>query len=135
MNNATNKVANAWKDMRVRLSTLWIFAVLNYIYADVFTQFFSSEAQNTATTMSSGTILAFAILMETSIAMVLLSRFVNYGANRWLNVAIGILHTGAVAWSLFQGTPEPFYLMFASIEILCTLFIIINALRWRKQEP
>jgi hypothetical protein len=24
-------------DMRVRLSTLWIFAVLNYIYADVFT--------------------------------------------------------------------------------------------------
>jgi len=28
------------KDRKVILSTLWIFALLNYIYADIFTLFF-----------------------------------------------------------------------------------------------
>jgi hypothetical protein len=120
-------------DKRVVFSTLWIFATLNYIYADVFSLFFLPDAQKDTLTMTSGAVLGFAFLMETSIAMVLLSRFLKYGANRWLNVIIGVVHTAAVAWSLSDGMAEPYYIMFAVIEIACTLFIIGYALWWRKQ--
>ena len=33
----THPIRNGWKDMKVRLSTLWLFAMLNYLYADVMT--------------------------------------------------------------------------------------------------
>ena len=36
-------------DMRVKLSILWVFAVLNYIYADVFTALDSSSNNGSVT--------------------------------------------------------------------------------------
>ena len=128
----TNKMTTVMKDKKVILSTLWIFAVLNYIYADVFNLFFNPEAQSG--TMTQGTVFAFAILMETAIAMVLLSRVLKYGVNRWANIIAGIIHTALVSWSLFGQTPLPFYIFFASIEIACTLFIVWYAWRWRNPE-
>ena len=119
-------------DMKMKLSTLWIFAILNYIYADIYNLFFNPEAQSG--TMTQGTVFVTAILMETAIAMVLLSRVLKYGVNRWANIIAGILHTALVSWTLFGETPLPFYIMFASIEIACTLFIVWYAWRWRKQE-
>lgn len=121
------------KDKKVLLSTLWIFATLNYIYADIFTSFFDPEAHTGTVTMTQGAVLGFAILMETAIAMVLLSRVLKYGANRWANIIAGIIHTAVVSWTLF-GTPLPFYIFFASIEIACTLFIVWYAWRWRNSE-
>jgi hypothetical protein len=128
----TNKMTIVMKDKKVILSTLWIFALLNYIYADVFNLFFNPEAQSG--TMTQGAIFAFAILMETAIAMVLLSRVLKYGANRWANIVTGVIHTVLVSWSLSGQTPLPFYTMFATIEIACTLFIVWYAWRWRNPE-
>jgi hypothetical protein len=119
-------------DTKMKLSTLWIFALLNYIYADIFTLFFNNKAQTE--TMTARAVLGFAVLMETAIAMVLLSRVLKYTANRWTNIIAGVLHTAAVAWTLSGGTPAPYYIFFAAIEIACTLFIIWYAWRWRKQE-
>ena len=118
---------------RMLLSTFWIFAVLNYIYADVFTVFFDPAAHTSAATMAAGAVLFFAVLMETSIAMVVLSRVLSRGANRWANVAAGIFHTGLVAWSLFGQAPQPFYAFFAAIEIAWTLFIVVYAWRWKRE--
>ena len=118
------------KDRKVILSTLWIFATLNYIYADVFTLFFNPAAHQM--TITQGAVLVFAILMETAIAMVLLSRVLKYGVNRWANIIAGIIHTALVSWSLSVGTPLPFYIFFSSIEIACTLFIVWYAWRWRE---
>jgi hypothetical protein len=84
--------------------------------------------------MTQGAVFAFAILMETAIAMVLLSRVLKYGVNRWANIIAGIIHTALVSYSLFGQTPLPFYIFFASIEIPCTLFIIWYAWRWRNPE-
>ena len=131
-NNNTSKMTTVMKDKKVILSTLWIFALLNMIYADIFTLTFNFESQTV--TMTEGSVLGFAILMETAIAMVLLSRVLKYGVNRWANIIAGILHTALVSWTLFGETPLPFYIMFASIEIACTLFIVWYAWRWRKQE-
>ena len=133
-NNDTNKRSTVMKDKKVILSTLWIFALLNYIYADIFTSFFNPDAQSGTMTMTQGAVLGFAILMETAIAMVLLSRVLKYGVNRWANIIAGIIHTALVSWTLFSETPLPFYIFFASIEIACTLFIVWYAWRWRNPE-
>ena len=126
---------------RVALSTLWIFAVLNYIYADVYTLFFNPVLQPEVTRrfaegyagdiqITQEFVLVTAILMESAIAMVLLSRFLPYRANRWANILVGGLHTLFVAWSLLGETPNGFYLMFAAIEVACTLFIVWYAWQW-----
>jgi hypothetical protein len=115
----------------VLISTLWIFAILNYIYADVFNLFFNPAAHTGTAAMTAGAILFFAISMETSIAMVILSRVLKHRANRWANIAVGIFNTGLVVFSLFAQRPEPFYVMFAAVEIACTLFIVWLAIRWK----
>ncbi len=130
----TNIRATEMKDRKVVLSTLWIFAMLNYLYADVFTLFFNPMAQKETLAMPQGGVLVFAILMETAIAMIFLSRFLKYGANRWANIIAGIFHTAFVAWSLTGATQPLFYAFFASIEIVCTLFITWYAWKWRNPE-
>lgn len=126
-------------DMRVRFSTLWVFAVFNYLYADILT-LMDPEILRQLTTgrvgslqMTQGFLLGAAILIETAIAMVLLSRVLQYRANRWANMVIGVLHTVAVALSLVigGGTPAPYYLLIAVIEIACTSLIIWYAWRWQ----
>jgi Family of unknown function (DUF6326) len=133
------------KDRRVVLSTLWIFAVLNYLYADVMTLFFQPALQPEAwkelqagfvgsIQITQGFALAAAVLMETAIAMVLLSRVLGYRANRWANIGAGLLHTAAVSWSLSEGAIDLFYGFFATVEIACTLFIVWYAWTWSRPE-
>lgn len=131
--NTNNKTAEK-QDKKAILSTLWIFATLNYVYADVFTLFFNSTAQQETWAMPQEAALVFAILMETAIAMVILSRVLKYGANRWANIAVSIFHTAFVSWSLFGATPKPFYVLFATVEIACTLFVVWYAWMWRNVE-
>jgi hypothetical protein len=121
------------KDRKVILSTLWIFVLLNYIYADVFGLSFNPILQPDATvSITQGSALAFAVLMETAIAMVILARILTYRVNRWANIVVGVIHTALVAWSLSVTTPTLFYAFFATIEIACTLFIIWYAWTWRR---
>jgi hypothetical protein len=130
----TNKSIADMKDRKVILSTLWIFAIFNYLYADVFTSFFNPAAQTAVTTNTQGAVLVFAALMETAIAMVLLSRVLKYGVNRWANILVGVLHTVFVAWSLMGEAQKPFYIFFACIEIACTSFIAWYAWKWQNTE-
>jgi uncharacterized protein DUF6326 len=123
------------KDKQMRLSALWIFATLNYVYADVFTLFFTPGAQQATAAMNAGAVLGFAVLMETAIAMTLLSRLLKHAANRWANIIVAVIHTVSVVSSLFTGTPPaPFYVFFAATEIACTLVIIWYAWKWRNPE-
>lgn len=127
-------------DMRVRLSTLWVFAVFNYLYADVITLMDPAILTQIMTgrvgpvQLTPSFLLGAAILIETAIAMVVLSRVLRYRANRWVNIIIGALHTAAVALSLFIGgtTPALYYMFFGTIEIACTLLIIWYAWRWKQ---
>jgi Family of unknown function (DUF6326) len=136
----------ATRDRKVILSTLWIFAILNYAYADIMTLFFNpvlqpEEQQRILSgyvgdiRITQGFVLAAAILMETAIVMVLLSRVLPYGANRWANILAGLLHTAAVIWSMTGGAVNAFYVFFATIEVACTLFIVWYAWTWRKPAP
>jgi hypothetical protein len=83
--------------------------------------------------ITQGFLLGSAVLIETAIAMVVLSRVLEYKANRWTNIAIGALHTAAVILSLNVGgtTPALYYMFFATIEIACTALIVWSAWRWK----
>ncbi len=141
----TSILAGGMKDRRVILSTLWVFAMFNYLYADVFSLFFNPVLQKAwwnefqagyagGIRITQGFVLGVAVLMETAIAMVLLSRVLKYVANRWANIIAGVLHTASVAWSLSGDTPTLAYAFFATIEMACTLFIVWYAWKWPNSE-
>ncbi len=140
---SANLAAIRKPDRKTVLSSLWIFVLFNYVYADIYTltfnpvlqpeswkQFLSGNAGGVQ--LTAGFVLITAVLMETAIAMVLLSRILSYGANRWANVGFGAFHTLFVAWSLLGQTPSIYYLFFAAVEIACTLFIVWYAWTWRS---
>ncbi|HSR31124.1 MAG TPA: DUF6326 family protein [Anaerolineae bacterium] len=128
--------------MKVKLSRLWLFATLNYIYADVMALMDPEILGGLITgkagggiQITEGFLLGAAILMEIPIAMVLLSRVLEYRANRWANIIAGTIKTAAIALSMFVGTgPTLYYIFFGAIEIVCTSLIVWYAWRWPKQE-
>ncbi len=136
----TKQDTTEMKDMKVKLSTLWVFVMFNYIYADILTLMDPAVLKEIITgtvgglEMTQGFLLGAAILMETAIVMVVLSRVLKYRANRWANIIAGVIHTAAVFLSLFVGTPAMYYTFFATIEIACTLLIVWYAWKWVNPE-
>lgn len=138
--------ANNWiTDRKVILSTLWIFVMFNYLYNDVYSLFFNPVLQKElmekfaagyagTIQITEGFVLVTAVLMETAIMMVLLSRVLKYGPNRWANIISGLFHTLFVGGSLVGDASSLFYIFFAAIEIACTLFIAWYAWTWRSPE-
>lgn len=115
-------------DMKVRLSTLWIFASINYVYADVVTLF----DKTVTTSISQTSLLAFAALVETAFVMIPLSRWLKYPVNRWANILVAVIQTIAVLASLLVAVPAGYYLLFAIFEIATTLVIIWQAWTWKQ---
>lgn len=136
MNEKTTKI-----DMKVKLSALWTFAILNYLYCDILglmdsqllKQFMTGNVGGLQVTQEF--LLGASILMEIPIAMVLLSRILNYGVNRWANIATGIIMTAVQFSSLFFGSPPTnYYFFFSTVEITSTALIVWYAWNWPKQE-
>lgn len=136
--NTNNKTIKM--DMKEKLSLLWIFAMFNYIYADILTLMDSSVLTELITgytgglQITPGFLLGAAILMEIPIVMVVLSRVLKYKANRWANIIAGTIKTVAVFLSMFVGTPALYYMFFGTIEIGCTLLIVWYAWKWTDPE-
>jgi hypothetical protein len=133
MINSDRKIAET-KDRRALLSTLWIFVMFNYLYADLVMMIVNPAVyQKAAARMTGGVVLGFTVLMEILIAMIVLSRILQYRVNRWANIVAGVVGTAFVALTL-GGKPPAFYLFLSAIEIACTLFIIWYAWTWPKPE-
>lgn len=122
------------------LSVLWIFLTLNFIFCDVFTLMYSEELRQILsgkmgeTVIDQPFLLVFAFLMEIPMAMILLSRFLPYRLNRWLNIVAGVLLTFVQVGSLFVGKPTLHYVFFSLIETAAASFIVWLALRWKNEE-
>jgi len=123
--------------MKVKLSTLWIFVMFNYIYADILTVMDSSILKELLTgtvgglEMTQEFFLVAAVLMEIPIAMVLLSRVLKYKWNRRANIIAGTIKTLAVLLSMFVGVPTMYYMFFGTIEIAFTILIVWYAWKWK----
>src|SRR6266481_572977 len=105
----TNKIT-AMKERKVILTILLIFVMLNFTYADILTLYFNGVLQKAAmgkllaghvgsVQITQGFVLLGAILLETAIAMVLLSWVLKYRANRWTNITVAVIQTVVVAQS------------------------------------
>ena len=130
------------EDIRVRLSVLWLFATLNYIYADVFfcvDVLGSNKGSIGVMHFSPGAWLGIAILMEIPMAMILVSRIAKRAANRWANIVAGIIETAAVLLTSFilpafhLTETSSYYMFFGAIEVACTAAIVWYAWRWPRE--
>jgi hypothetical protein len=123
-------------DRRVLFSIVWIFVVLNYLYADVLillsghTASTPEEAELVSSLSTPEFFLISAIYLEIAMVMAVLSRVLKYGINRWLNILFaGLQAVGAFA-SLFVVTNTYFYILFVIAEIVGLLFIVWYAWTW-----
>lgn len=128
--------------MRARLSALWIFASLNYLYCDVLglmdpnllRQYLTGTVNGLE--IDRGFLLGAALLVEIPIAMTLVAFVVTrHAANRWANIVAAVVMTLVQAASLFVGTPTSYYAFFSLLEISCTAVIAWQAWCWRVPEP
>jgi hypothetical protein len=124
-------------DRGARLSLLWVFAMLNYLYCDLlglmdpdlFKQYLTGTVGGIQITQ--GFLLSAAFLMEIPIAMVLLSNVLPHRASRWANIIAGTVMTLVQIGSLFMGSgPTAYYVFFSTVEMASTVFIVWYAWRW-----
>ncbi len=133
-----DKQNNVQLDIKEKLSLLWIFVTVNYIFCDVFTLMYSEELKQIllgnvgGVEITQNFLLIFAFLMEIPMAMIFLSRILKYEINRLANVIAGLLLTFIQASTLFTGTSTLHYVFFSIIEVATTAFIVWIALTWNK---
>jgi hypothetical protein len=127
--------------MQTKLSTLWIFAMLNYLYCDVtglmdpamLKQYLAGNLGGLQ--MTQGFLLATAIFVEIKVSMVLLSRLLGHRANRWANIAAGAFMTLVTVASLpFGFGLTGYYAFFAVIEVATTSYIAWSAFKWSETD-
>ena len=132
-------------DTKERLSLFWIFAFLNYLYADVLALWDIVGSLNVAVAphphLPPWALAGSAVLMEIPIAMIVACRLLPFRANRLANIIAGAICTlvnGSLTFvpPLFGArTPAlPEYLFFATIETVCTSVIIWQAWTWLGVE-
>jgi hypothetical protein len=119
-------------DMKVRLSALWLFAILTYTYGDVVT--LMDPVKHGSIQMTEGFLLGGAIFMMIPITMVLLSRILKYRASRLASIIAGTVMTLVLPVTLFVAKPTTYYVFFTVIEIATTALIVLYAWKWRKPE-
>jgi hypothetical protein len=125
-------------DTKERLSLFWIFALLNYLYADVLALWAVRSLPHLPPWVLAGS----AVLMEIPIAMIVACRLLPFRANRLANIIAGAILTlvngfltyvpPLAGWGRPPAFPE--YLFFATIETVCTSVIVWQAWTWSGVE-
>ena len=124
-------------DKKALFSTLWVFLMFNYLYADVMGLMDSTLLRQYLTgavngmTVDGQMLFAAAILMELPIAMIVLSRICSDRVVRVLNIVAGSIKALVVFATLFVGHPQSYYVFFAAIEVVVAAGIVVTAARWR----
>jgi hypothetical protein len=128
------------QNVKERLSLLWLFALLNYLYADVIALWDIVGTQNFHVQLPPWALMGSAVLMEIPIAMIVACRLLPFRANRLANIIFGVILTVVngfltyvpplAGWGATPALPE--YLFFATIETVCTLVIVWQAWKWGK---
>ena len=131
-------------DTKERLSLFWLFAFLNYLYADVLALWDIVGSLNVADAphLPPWAMAGSAVLMEIPIAMILACRLLPFRANRLANIIAGGVITlvngfltfvpPLAGWARPPAFPE--YLFFATIETVAISVIIWQAWTWSGVE-
>ncbi len=124
------------EEMKTRFSTLWIYIMFNMAFADIIGMTYPGfMAKMVAGTPVDGVVvtptllLIGAFILEIPTAMILLSRLLKHGINRWVNMIGGLI---TIVFVIGMGSPTIVYYFFETIEILACLAIMWFAWTWRN---
>jgi len=135
MNTSVNPAKKI--ETKVLLSTLWIVVMINMLKADILSLYIPGSAEELAKTAASAAtpiaqlMLGGAIMMEISIAMIILARVLKYKINRWTNIITSII---TIAFVVGGGVSYPHYIFIATVEVICLFLIIWTAWKWSNPE-
>jgi len=130
-------------DIKQRLSLFWLFALLNYLYADCTALFaiVGSPNLSEAPHFPSWVLLASSVFMEVPIAMIVACRLLPFRANRLANIIAGtvvtLVNAGLTYIPPLVGGRTPAlsaYLFFATVETVATSVIVWQAWNWSGVE-
>ncbi len=127
--HGTNQ-STAGIDPKVKLSLLWIFVIINMAYADILSLMDPTSIIRgimVGDPMPAGGLMAGAIVMETSFAMVILSWLLNYKVNRWVSLIIGVF----MIVQIVIGGHGLYYVFFTIVEVASILLIIWFSWKWK----
>jgi uncharacterized membrane protein YhaH (DUF805 family) len=126
------------EETKTRLSLFWIFIMINMAFADIiglmvpgYMAKIVAGGPIDGTVVTTSLLLIGALLLEIPTAMILLSRLLKYGVNRWFNIIAGVI---TIVYVAGMSSPTVIYWFFCSIEILACLAVIVMAFKWRKPE-
>jgi len=134
----TNERTAGMPGMPARLSLLWIFIMFNMVFADILSFMYPGALKEVLTGYAGGVhvtpgfLLGAAVVTEIPIAMIVLSRVLKHGANRWANIVAGVI---TIAYVIGGGSLNQIhYIFFAAMEVACALLIVWYAWKWRNPE-
>lgn len=121
---------------KTKLSTLWIVVLFNIIFADIIGFMNPGDlekiiAGDVGIEITQQLLLVFAIIIEIPIAMIFLSRILRYQLNRIANIIAAII---TIIFVIGGGDTYLSYIFFASVEVVCLLYIIVIAWKWKAEE-
>ena len=141
--NSNRKTAGILEDVkinvRIKLSALWVTLMVLYAYGDIKSFFRPGLIEGVLAGEVAGFeinqvfLLMTAISMVIPIVMIFLSLVLKPKVNRWTNVIVGIIYTGFTIIFMI-GDGWAYYYFYSVIEIVMTVLIVWNALKWPKQE-
>ena len=133
--NSNEKITGM--DMKVKLSTLWIFVLFNITFLDIHGFLKPGFIGEVMTGFVGGVqltqelLLLGAVMMEIPIAMVLLSRLLKYRVNRWANIIAGVTTIAIFIGNLSTDIDNIFV---GTIVVVAMLLIIWYAWKWPNSE-
>lgn len=123
---------------RTVVSSLWLFAILNYLYCDVLSLHEPAYLRGVIAGSVNGIeftqafLLAASVLMTIPMTAVLVSRIARHGLARWYSIVAGAVMTAVQIGTLLMGSNTLHYIYFSIIEITTTAVITwYAATRWR----
>lgn len=136
MKSNTNLLST--EEMKTRLPFFWIFIMINMAFADIIGMMVPGYLAKIVaggpidgTVVTTSLLLIGAFLLEIPTAMILLSRLLKYGINRWFNIIAAVI---TIIYVAGMSSPTAIYWFFCSFEILACLAVIVMAWKWRKPE-
>ena len=126
---------------RTVVSSLWLFAILNYLYCDLLGLMYPEDLQGFLDGNVGGLVidqqflLYAAILMTVPMASVLISRIAAHRFARIESIAAAVVMTLVQLATLVFGTPPKLhYMYFSAIEVATTIAIVWVAARTWKLD-
>jgi hypothetical protein len=120
------EMTNRLEYVKTKIVLLWVFVMVNMIFADIFTFAFPSQG-----VVAQEMMLIYAMVTEIPIAMIFLSWVLKDKANRLLNIVASAI---TIPFIIAGFSAYLHYYFFAGVEIVCMALIILYSWKWPKQE-